>query len=125
MYRGDLAPKNVLSVIETIKSRYKIKFPDWSKTGFKTIINSRPPCIAPGGDFPLLTRSICRISNTPGINNIFKGLKESYNEMYNKKEFIEQYISEGMEEQEIKEAKEELSKLENSYNELELQFEKY
>ena len=30
-----------------------------------------------------------------------------------------------MEEQEIKEAKEELSKLENSYNELELQFENY
>lgn len=125
MYRGDIASKNVLGAIEAIKSRYKIKFLDWSKTGFKTIINSRPPCIIPGGDFPSLRRSICRISNTPGINNIYKGLKKSYNKMYNKKEFIEQFISEGMEEQEIKEAKEELSKLENSYNELELQFKNY
>ena len=45
--------------------------------------------------------------------------------MYNKKEFIEQYISEGMEKQEIEEAKEELSKLVNNYKEIELQFENY
>ena len=125
MYRGDAISKEVLATIETIKIKYKIKFPDWCKTGFKSIINSYPPCIVPGGDFPKLNRSICRISNTPGINNIFEGLKESYNEMYNKKEFIELYISEGMEEQEIVEAKEELSKLENNYKELELQFENY
>ena len=88
MYRGDVISKEVLSSIETIKIKYKIKFPDWCKTGFKSIINSHPPCVVPGEDFPKLRRSICIISNIPGINNIFEGLKESYNEMSIKKSLL-------------------------------------
>ena len=123
MYRGWVNSGEVIGAIEAIKSKYKIKFLDWNKTGFKTIINFHRPYVVPGGDFPCLSSSICRISNTPGINNIFKDLKESYNKMCNKKEVIKPYISEGMEEQEINEAKEEFLKFESDYKEIELQFE--
>ena len=77
MYRGYIISKEIIGAIEAIKGRYKIKFSDWCKTGFKSIINYNP--IVPGDFFPKLTRSICRISNNSGINNIFEGLKESYN----------------------------------------------
>jgi hypothetical protein len=56
----------------------------------------------------------------PAINVIFNNLKESYNN-YKGKDLIQPYISEGMEVQEFEEAVEELQKLENDYNNLELQ----
>ena len=58
--------------------------------------------------------SVCRISNIPGINNIFENFTKSYNESP-KKSLIQKYLSEGMEEQEINQASEDLNDLVNEY----------
>lgn len=58
--------------------------------------------------------SVCRISNIPGINTIFENFTKSYNESP-KKSLIQKYLSEGMEEQEINQASEDLNDLVNEY----------
>ena len=63
-------------------------------------------------------KSVCRISNIPGINVIFNNLTESFNK-FPKNNFIKKYLLEGMEEQEIKLALEDLTQLENEYGEKE------
>ena len=120
LYKGYANSSQVQIAIANLINKYNIHFVDWNKSGFQYFISNYPPKYIIGGYFPMLSNTVCRISNMPGINIIFNNLKESY---YNYKgsNFIHPYISEGMEEQEFKEAVEDLSNLENDYNNLELQ----
>ena len=67
MYRGDIVPKDICSVVASIKTRRTIQFVDWCPTGFKVGINYQPPTVVPGGDLAKMERALCILSNTTAM----------------------------------------------------------
>ncbi|KAF5301026.1 hypothetical protein FQR65_LT09009 [Abscondita terminalis] len=71
-------------------------------------LNFNPPVVSPIGDLALVNRTITILSNNSAIKDAWKNLNDKCNMMYKKKAFIHQYVEEGMEEDEFKEARENL-----------------
>lgn len=88
LYRGDVVPKDVNSSIQKIKQiKLDIKFVDWVPTGFKVGINYQPPLTLPGGHLANLRRSVCNLSNTTAIKELWERVNTQYKIMYEKRAF--------------------------------------
>ena len=83
IYRGYALSSQINGAISWITPKYKILFGGWSNTGFKCIVNNSEPKVVPHFFFPKVKDSVCRISNTPGINYIF--LQFYFNKLFLKK----------------------------------------
>lgn len=71
-----------------------------------------PPIIVPGGDLAPTNRSAVGLANSTALVEAWARIDYKFDLMYSKRAFIHWYISEGMEEHEFNEARENLGALE-------------
>jgi len=118
MYRGDVVTTEVTSAIKSIKQKKEIRFVDWCPTGFKTGINASP--LKSPSDSPIIAvpRSIACISNTTALSTVFERLTEKFDLLFSRRAFVHWYVSEGMEEVLLSEAREDLAVLESDYRDV-------
>ncbi|XP_067012710.1 tubulin alpha chain isoform X2 [Anabrus simplex] len=118
LYRGDVVPKDVNAAICAIKQRQQVRFVNWCATGFKVGINYQPPSVHPDSDFDATPRAATMIFNTTAISDAIHRLNRQFGLMFSKKAFVHWYVSEGMEEAEFLDAREDVLSLEMDYKQV-------
>ena len=118
MYRGDVHPNEICPCTSNIKSNKLIKFVDWCPTGFKCGINPKIPACIHESQIAQAIRSLCMISNSTAISEIFAKQCYKFDRMYAKRAFTHSFVGEGMESGEFSEAIEDASSLIWDYKEI-------
>jgi tubulin alpha len=118
MYRGDVVPKEVQSAVANIRSKPSIRFVDWSPCGIKVGMNFAPPTSVADSELATLKRAVCMCANSTAIADVLARLDHKFDLMFSKRAFVHWYVSEGMEEGEFTESREDLEALQMDYQQL-------
>lgn len=117
-YRGNVTSQQANETLGWLKEKQKVKFVDWSPTGFKIGLNAQVAALVEGDDLAFSDRQVSMVSNNVGISRLFSRITSQFDMMYAHRAYVHWYVGEGMEEGELTEAREGLGFLENDYLEL-------
>lgn len=118
LYRGEVNLEDANAAIAQVKSTHNIKFVDWCSTDFKVGIINHPQVSFPGDLMAPAKRSVTMLSNTTATVSLFTELAHKFDIMYQKQEFVDLYIGEGMDEDQFNEARKGLADLIRNYEEV-------
>ena len=85
IYRGDIIPKDVNASIALIKNKNSIKFVDLVPIGFKCGINYQSSTVVQGGEIGNVMRSLCLISNSNSISQVFSKICRKIDRLFSRK----------------------------------------
>jgi len=118
LYRGDVQAKEANQAIRNVREKNKIKFVNWSPTGFKVGINSQAPMQMKHSLMASMNRACCMMGNTTAMGDAWGRVCDKFDLMYKRRAFVHWYVGEGMEEGEFDEARENLSVLQKDYDQI-------
>ncbi|XP_050702037.1 tubulin alpha-4 chain-like isoform X2 [Eriocheir sinensis] len=119
LYRGDVTPVDVNTAIAYIKARRKFDFVDWCPTGFKIGINPKGPYASPGQrHFGVPRSALCMLASNSAIAELWGTLTDKFDLMFAKGAFLHWYLSEGMDMEQLVDARNDLAALEKEYGDL-------
>nr|VZH93056.1 unnamed protein product [Spirometra erinaceieuropaei] len=119
LFRGAVAPSDVVEAVKAAKVAAKTRFVDWCPTGFKVGVNRTPPISLPE-DSPLKVneRSLAMIAGNVGIRDAWYTTRRHFDLLFNKRAFVHWFVSEGMEEGEFIEAADVISSIIQDYEDV-------
>jgi tubulin alpha len=123
LFRGHIVPKDIMAAVASIKTKRTIQFVDWGTAGFKCCLNPQEQTVTPGSILSKHLRSVCMLGNNSSVVQVFSRMDHKFDLMYSKRAFVHWYTSEGMEETEFVNARENMAALEKDYEEIDLEIE--
>merc|ERR1712032_1477696 len=104
--------------IRNVREKNKVKFVNWSPTGFKVGINSQAPMQMKHSLMASMDRACCMMGNMTAMGDAWGRVCDKFDLMYKRRAFVHWYVGEGMEEGEFDEARENLSVLQKDYDQI-------
>ncbi|EAR82934.1 tubulin/FtsZ family, GTPase domain protein (macronuclear) [Tetrahymena thermophila SB210] len=115
-YRGaGIVPKHIGQSFNSWKEKKTLQFVNWCQSYIKLKAIYNIPCIVPQSSFAYSNKSVFMVSNSTSISEVFSRINNRFDQMFTKRQFTHLYQSEGMEEGELIQAREDLALLENDY----------
>ena len=108
LVRGDVTLSSVRQSIDRITE--KIKFPPWSKDGWKIGLCSNPPLYS--------KHSVLCLTNTSSMSEMFHNIVDRFDQLYRSKAYLQHYTNFGAEESDLTDAAELLSFIEQEYDDM-------
>lgn len=115
-YRGGITQsKEANNTVKWLKAQNKVSFVDWCPTGINIGMQEQPVATPAGDCVELWQGSVGMLGNNVAMSRVFGRNNKRYDLMYYQRAYVHHYVSEGMEESELQEAREDLGFLEKDY----------
>ncbi|KAI6654298.1 Tubulin alpha-1C chain [Oopsacas minuta] len=115
-YRGDVQPRHVIESFVHLGDNVELLY--WTPAGLKISYSDHSRFISPERDLLRVNRSVCMVSQNTIFKEYLKGLSDKFSATFRKKEFLDLYIKNGVEELEFQNSKENIDSLIQEYEEL-------
>ena len=102
MYRGDVTPTEVTEAIVNLRKTDFVKFVDYVSTGIQVGINTLPLTTVPDCELARMMRSVCMLSNTNAVSQVFSRIADSFDQMFDRNAFVHWLRNEGFRTKELR-----------------------